>query len=68
MRDLQQNDCSVLFKSVKAKKDMGRRRLRKDNNSLHCGIILDGILQEEKGTTEDEMAGWYHQLDGHEFE
>ena len=24
--------------------------------------------QEEKGTTEDEMAGWYHQLDGHEFE
>ena len=24
--------------------------------------------QEEKGTTEDEMVGWYHQLDGHEFE
>ena len=24
--------------------------------------------QEEKGTTEDEMAGWYHWLDGHEFE
>ena len=24
--------------------------------------------QEEKGTTEDEMAGWHHQLDGHEFE
>ena len=23
--------------------------------------------QEEKGTTEDEMAGWHHQLDGHEF-
>ena len=23
--------------------------------------------QEEKGTTEDEMAGWCHQLDGHEF-
>ena len=22
----------------------------------------------EKGTTEDEMAGWHHQLDGHEFE
>ena len=21
--------------------------------------------QEEKGTTEDEMAGWYHWLDGH---
>ena len=24
--------------------------------------------QEKKGTTEDEMAGWHHQLDGHEFE
>ena len=23
--------------------------------------------QEEKGTTEDEMAGWHHQLDGREF-
>ena len=24
--------------------------------------------QEEKGATEDEMFGWYHQLNGHEFE
>ena len=24
--------------------------------------------QEETGTTEDEMAGWHHQLDGREFE
>ena len=24
--------------------------------------------QEEKRTTEDEMVGWHHQLDGHEFE
>ena len=23
--------------------------------------------QEEKGTTEDEMARWHHQLNGHEF-
>ena len=23
---------------------------------------------EEKGATEDEMAGWHHQLNGHEFE
>ena len=23
--------------------------------------------QEEKGTTEGEMAGWHHWLDGHEF-
>ena len=24
--------------------------------------------QEERGTTEDEMAGWHHRLDGPEFE
>ena len=24
--------------------------------------------QEEKGTTEDEIVGWHHQLDGDEFE
>ena len=26
-----------------------------------------GWRQEEKGTTEDEMAEWHHRLDGHEF-
>ena len=24
--------------------------------------------QEEKGTTEDEIAGWHHRLNGHESE
>ena len=24
--------------------------------------------REEKGTTEDEMVGWHHQLNGHEFQ
>ena len=24
--------------------------------------------QDKKGMTEDEMGGWHHQLDGHEFE
>ena len=24
--------------------------------------------QEEKGTTEDEMVGWHHRLNEHEFE
>ena len=27
-----------------------------------------GWGQEEKGTTEDEMAGWYHRHDGAESE
>ena len=31
-------------------------------------LMLGGIWgQEEKGTTEDEMAGWHHQLNGCEF-
>ena len=31
--------------------------------------MLGGIGgQVEKGMTEVEMAGWHHQLDGHEFE
>ena len=27
-----------------------------------------GWRQEEKGMTEDEMVGWHHRLNGHEFE
>ena len=27
-----------------------------------------GWGQEEKGTTENEMAGWHHRLDAHVFE
>ena len=38
-------------------------------DSLEKTLMLGGIGgQQEKGTTEDEMAGWYHQLDAHEFE
>ena len=29
---------------------------------------LQKTLMEKKGPTEDEMAGWHHQLDGHESE
>ena len=29
---------------------------------------LESRRQEEKGTTEDKMAGWHHRLNGHEFE
>ena len=33
--------------------------------TLMLGKIEGG---KEKGTTEEEMVGWHHQLDGHEFE
>ena len=29
---------------------------------------VENCRWEEKGTKEDEMVGWHHQLDGHEFE
>ena len=36
-------------------------------DSLEKTLMLGGIGgQEKKGTTEDEMAGWHHWLDGHE--
>ena len=38
-------------------------------DSLEKILMLGGIEgQEEKGMTEDEMAGWHHRLDGREFE
>ena len=38
-------------------------------DSLEKTLMLGGIWgQEEKGMTEDEMAGWHHGLDGREFE
>ena len=37
--------------------------------SLEKTLMLTKIEgQEEMGTTEDEMVGWHHRLDGHEFE
>ena len=44
---------------------MGLQRV----DSLEKTLMLGGIgRQEEKGTTEDEMAGWHHPLNRHEFE
>ena len=31
-------------------------------------LSWERLKVEEKGMTEDEMAEWHHQLDGHEFE
>ena len=37
-------------------------------DSLEKTLMLGDWGQEEKGTTEAEMVGWHHQLNGHEFE
>ena len=36
-------------------------------NSSTLAISCEDLTQEEKGTTEDEMAGWHHWLSGREF-
>ena len=41
--------------------------LMRRTDSFEKTLIL-GCRQEEKGTTEDEMVGWHHWLNGHEFE
>ena len=69
------NDVSILKKistensfeglMLKLKlQDFGHLMGRTD--SLQKTLMLGKIEgQEEKGTTEDEMVGWHHQLDGH---
>ena len=37
-------------------------------DSLEKIVAVRDWGQEEKGTTEDEMAGWHHRLNGCEFE
>ena len=37
-------------------------------DSLEKSLMLRNWGQEEKEMTEDEMTGWHHRLDGHEFE
>ena len=41
-----------------------------DGKSQLIGKDLDAgkNRRQEKGTTEDEIVGWHHRLNGHEFE
>ena len=58
--------CYVLFQGVFPTQGL-------NTGLLHCRQIKDpdsgkDWRQEEKRMTEDEMAGWHHQVNGHEFE
>ena len=37
-------------------------------DSLEKTVLLGGIVGRRRRVPEDEMAGWHHRLDGHEFE
>ena len=66
-----------LFKKIRDTKGISQAKmgLIKDRNGIAKSWLIGKDSdagrewgQEEKGTTEDEMAGWHHRLDGHEFE
>ena len=42
--------------------------LMRRTDSLEKTLTLGKIEVGRRGTTEDEMVGWHHRLDGHEFE
>ena len=43
--------------------------LMRTADSFEKTLMLGKIEgREEKGMTEDEVVGWHHQLNGHEFE
>ena len=41
--------------------------LMRTDDSLEKFLMLGKIEEKEKRVSEDEMAGWYHRLNGHEF-
>ena len=42
--------------------------LMRRTNSLEKTLMLGKTEDRREGTTEDEIVGWHHQLNGHEFE
>ena len=75
-KDLYMENYKTLVKEIK--EDINRWRNILCSQIRRINIVKMSILedpdggrdwgQEEKGTIEDEMAGWHHRLDGHEFE
>ena len=60
-------ECSLEGLMLKLKlQHFGHVMQRTD--SFEKTVMLEVWRWEEKGMTEDEMAGWHHWLDGHEFE
>ena len=59
-------ECSLEGLILKLKLQYFGHLMRRAD-SLEKTLILRKTGQEEKGTTEDEMVGWHHRLDGHGF-
>ena len=60
--------CSLEGMMLKLKLQYSGHPMRRVD-VLEKTLMLGGIGgRRRRGTTEDEMAGWHHRLDGHEFE
>ena len=60
-------ECSLEGLMLKLKLQYFGTYFEEQTHLKRC-CCWERLRQEEKGTTEDEMVGWHHQLDGREFE
>ena len=60
-------ECSLERLMLKLKLQYFDHLMRRVD-SLEKTVMWRDWGHEEKGTTEDEMVGWHHRLDGHELE
>ena len=60
--------CSLEEMMLKLKCQYFGHLMRRVNSLGKTDAAARDWRQEEKGTTEDVLAGWHHCLDGHEFE
>ena len=60
-------ECSLKGLMLKLKLQYSGNLMQR-SDSLEKTLMLGKTRQEEIGMTEDEMVGWHHRLNGHEFE
>ena len=61
-------DTSALCLGAISNRDVNKKHKMLKSMALNCLLKGHCSQYEEKGTTEDEMVGWHHQLDGYESE
>ena len=60
-------ECSLEGLMLKLKLQYFGHLMRRAD-SFEKTLVLGKIEGGEKGTTEEEMVGWHHRLNGHKFE
>ena len=60
--------CSLEGVMLKLKLQYFGHLMRRVDSLEKTLVLMRDWGQEEKGTTEDEVAGWHHRLDGQESE